>query len=317
MTAAGRPLRFLVALATVWVGVRAAQLWPEAARLPTLVAATAAPPVALAAYEIPVASIVTQPAAVIAAAFAPPVGGTARTRLPHDVRSRTAAFVAAPAAAQVTPSEASEPLPQGAIVHPAIRAPLTAAVPPRLAGSGWMIVRGGGNATPFAPQLGGSQAGLRLTYAIDGARRLALAGRVSSALGTRQREAAIGLDWRPTALPVHIVAEQRISIDGTRGGPALGLIGGIGPTPIVGNLRLDAYAQGGAIARDGVEGFVDGAIRLAQPVAMIGPARLDIGIGAWGGAQRGAARLDAGPAASVALPLAGRAVRLSVECGIM
>lgn len=191
--------------------------------------------------------------------------------------------------------------------------PLTTMVPPRLAGSGWMIVRGAGAATPFAPQLGGSQAGMRLTYAIDGPRRLALAGRVSSALGSRQREAAVGVDWRPTALPIHIIAEQRIGLERARGGPALGLIGGIGPTPIVGNVRLDAYAQGGAIARAGVEGYVDGAVRLAHPVAAIGPAQLDLGLGAWGGAQRGAARLDAGPAATLALPLAGRSLRLSLE----
>ena len=188
-----------------------------------------------------------------------------------------------------------------------------AAAPSRLAGSGWMIVRGDGNTTPFAPQLGGSQAGMRLTYAIDSGRRRALAGRMSGALGARQREAAIGIDWRPTALPVHIVAEQRIGIAGTRGGPALGLIGGIGPTPLVGDVRIEAYAQGGAIARDGVEGFIDGAVRVAHPVATIGPARVELGLGAWGGAQRGARRFDAGPAATLALPVGGRALRLSLE----
>jgi hypothetical protein len=33
----------------------------------------------------------------------------------------------------------------------------------------------------------------------------------------------------------------------------------------------------------------------------------------WGGAQRGAARLDVGPAASLSLPIADRNLRLSFE----
>jgi len=176
-----------------------------------------------------------------------------------------------------------------------------------------MIVRGSSSATPFAPQLGGSQAGVRLTYAITENRRLAVAGRLSTALASRQREAAIGIDWQPTTLPIHIVAEQRIGIEQARGGPSLNVIGGFGPTPVAGRLQLDAYARGGAIARDGVEGFIDGAVRLNHPIATLGPARLDLGLGAWGGAQRGASRLDAGPSASLALPVAGQNLRISLD----
>lgn len=166
---------------------------------------------------------------------------------------------------------------------------------------------------PFVPQLGGSQAGMRLTYALDPERRLSLAGRISSALAMRQTEAAIGLDWRPTALPVHIVAEQRIGIDRARGGPSLGLIGGFGPTRVARWLVIDGYAQGGGILRDGIEGYVDGALRLSHPVGALGPARFELGLGAWGAAQRGAARIDVGPAASAVVPIAGRSLRLSLE----
>lgn len=52
-------------------------------------------------------------------------------------------------------------------------------------------------------------------------------------------------------------------------------------------------------------------------MAAIGPATLDIGAGAWGGAQRGAERLDFGPTLGVAAPVAGRTLRLAVDCGIM
>jgi hypothetical protein len=76
---------------------------------------------------------------------------------------------------------------------------------------------------------------------------------------------------------------------------------------------LDGYAQGGGIARDGIEGYVDGAMRISYPLARLGPARIDLGLGAWGAAQRGASRVDAGPWLSTALPVAGRSLRLSLE----
>ena len=40
---------------------------------------------------------------------------------------------------------------------------------------------------------------------------------------------------------------------------------------------------------------------------------LDLGIGAWGAAQRGAARLDIGPSAAITLPLGTRALRVSFD----
>uniref|UniRef100_UPI0035CB6D37 hypothetical protein n=1 Tax=uncultured Caballeronia sp. TaxID=1827198 RepID=UPI0035CB6D37 len=78
--------------------------------------------------------------------------------------------------------------------------------------------------------------------------------------------------------------------------------------------------QAGAIARsgagNGMEGFGDGAARLTRPVTL-GPIRLDVGAGTWGGAQRGAARLDVGPTVGLSLPVARHALRLTVDCGIM
>jgi hypothetical protein len=54
--------------------------------------------------------------------------------------------------------------------------------------------------------------------------------------------------------------------------------------------------------------FADGAIRASTP---IGP--VEIGAGAWGGAQPGAARLDIGPQASVRIPVGKIAIRASAE----
>ncbi|RIA44466.1 hypothetical protein DFR49_2711 [Hephaestia caeni] len=195
-------------------------------------------------------------------------------------------------------------------------APRTSSSDARWSGSGWGVLRGDGAAGAAfgGSQLGGSQAGARLAYAIDSAHRLQLVGRVASPLRGRGREAAIGVAWQPTRAPVRVVAEQRFAIDGGRGGPTIGVIGGVGPAAVAPGVTLEAYGQAGAIARDGVEGFVDGAARVAHPVAAIGKVRFDLGAGAWGAAQRAAARLDVGPSLAADLPLGRRAhVRVALD----
>ncbi|WP_233264627.1 hypothetical protein, partial [Streptococcus agalactiae] len=64
--------------------------------------------------------------------------------------------------------------------------------------------------------------GVGVAYSIDRKRRGGLVGRVSSPLGPGLREAALGVEWQPTRLPLRLVAEQRFAIAGGRGGPALG-----------------------------------------------------------------------------------------------
>lgn len=176
-------------------------------------------------------------------------------------------------------------------------------------GSAWAILRPDGRATPFASQLGGSQAGARLAYALDANRRVALYARASAAIDAREREAAVGIDWRPTRLPIHLIAEQRVGIEGVRSGLAVGAVGGIGPTRVAGPIRVEGYAQAGVIFRDGREGFADGSLRLTVLAAK----RIDLGLGAWGGAQHGAARLDLGPTIGVTLPVAKHALRLAAD----
>ncbi|QNE32881.1 hypothetical protein F1C10_13730 [Sphingomonas sp. NBWT7] len=317
MSARGRPLRFLVVMGAGWIGVRSALLWPDQAPLPAL-ATVVAPPALAETTPRPLTHprfTARQMTAVRADIKPPPA--SRRPATPQH-----AGFLLPPSDNR-EPSPSDDPAPPSSIrAQPftAIAAPLAPPPPDRaattrsrFAASVWTILRDGGSGQPFAPQLGGSQAGARVTYALGDARRLALAARVSTAIGTRQQEAAIGLDWQPTRLPIHIVAEQRIGVQRARGGPALGVIAGIGPAPITGALTIDAYAQGGAIARDGVEGYVDAAARVAHPIARVGQTRLDLGVGAWGGAQRGASRLDLGPSVTLAVPLSERVIRLSLD----
>lgn len=304
----GQPLWFLGATVGGWIAIRAAMLWPTTAPTPAVLFA---PKGAASARASSRAIVLPPPAYGAAPAIVSPAPVV--TSRPASPPPGPPPATAAPVQALTIPREGT-----GAIPLPLPRAPddispdPPAASPSRLTGSAWAIVRGG-RAIPFASQLGGSQAGLRLVYALDRDRRLGIAGRFAGALRTRQQEAALGLDWRPTRLPVHLVAEQRFGIANARGGPALGLIGGIGPVPLTGAIHFDAYAQAGGILRDGVEGFADGAVRMSRPVAVLGTARLELGLAAWGGAQRGATRLDAGPAAALTLPVARQTLRVSLE----
>lgn len=302
----GRPLRFLALLLCGWTGMRAFALYRDGGA---------------AALVAPIAAVVERLGIAPAQAAGVHFVGATRRASPRlamvrpDAVRMTAAVRAAPDGRAAAPAQIAEPpqdvspplLPLAALPPPIARGPS------RLAGSAWGIARGGGLTQASGGQLGGSQVGVRMTYALGSARRLALAARLSAPLAGRGAEAAVGLDWQPTRLPVHVVAERRIAIDGGRGGTMLGVVGGFGPAPVAGAVTLEGYGQAGAIARDGVEGFVDGAVRVAHPLASLGKTRIDLGIGAWGGAQRGTERLDVGPSLGLVVPVAARAIRLTAD----
>lgn len=315
----GRPLRFLVLTLGAWTTLRAAMLW-QAAVLP----GTPLPLIASAR-----ASERADPLPWMRVADHAPIAPWRRgwrsdppivsyLPAPDPRRRRSAADVALALGALVrfgsaidAPGQAS-----GAITPP-LRLPRLATGRSRLAGSAWLIARGGADGALLGGQLGASQAGARVTYALGDARRVALSARIATPLHGKGREAAFGVDWQPTRAPLHLIAEQRVSLDGAHGGPTLMAVGGLDPTPIVAGFRLEAYAQAGAIARSsadgGVEGFGDGAARLTRRIVSIGRLHLDLGAGTWGAVQRGARRLDIGPTLGVVAPLGKKAVRLTLD----
>jgi hypothetical protein len=316
---AGRPLRFLGTAVGGWIVLRTLALWPDVAALerhPTV--------------AVPRARV-ARGAASVAYLPAKPVdfAGAVSRRFARAQLSRRHQTHAAGAAWPTLRAMASAPMPVIGTVQPrqVTTIPPPYVLPPlappgsarasRWRGSAWMIARGGTAQTLLGGQLGASQAGARLTYTLDTDRRIALSGRVSAPLCGRGSEAAIGVDWQPSRLPVHVIAEQRIGLDGNRGGPTVELVGGIGPVGIAQGVQLDGYAQAGAIARGGIEAFADGAARLTHPVVQRDRVRLDLGLGAWGGAQRGAARLDVGPTLGIVVPVGRIGLRLTADCGIM
>jgi hypothetical protein len=316
----GRPIRFLAVMLGGWTAARIAMLWPTAGS--AIDAVDGVLPFAFARAA----------SAEAAGSVAPGVGRTAR-RVPAAEKSLPAIVKSTPpeserrrpvphrtafARPSLTPvaADARAPLPTVIAAPPGLPLAPRVATRSRWSGSGWLVVRGQGRtgAAFGGSQLGGSQAGLRIAYTIDRTHRIAVAARLSTPLSGRGREAAVGLEWQPASLPIRIVAEQRVGLDHDRSGPAIGIVGGIGPVAVSPDITVEAYAQAGAIARNQVETFADGAARISHPLADIGETRVDFGIGAWGAAQRDAARLDIGPSLSADLPLGDRAhARLSLD----
>lgn len=184
----------------------------------------------------------------------------------------------------------------------------------RWSGSVWLLARRepGAPALAAGGTLGGSQAGARILYRVnrDPARPLALAGRLYVPLHRGAgAEVAAGIDWQPAArVPVHLLAERREALgDEGRSAFALTLYGGIG-RPLPHGMRVDAYGQAGVVGVRARDLFVDGSVRVTAPV---GP--VEIGAAAWGAAQPGAARLDAGPQLSVRVHAGPAILRVSAD----
>lgn len=319
----GRPLRFLLTVLGGWTTLRATMLlWPAAPLPPPLLStmrlSVLLPAPAAETPPTPVRTIWLTPEAhpgfirlVVSRALPPPAA---------VVR---AGQIAGPAAITIVP--APPVVAATAVVGVATATPLSNIVrfgtpaPPaarsRWSASAWSIVRGDGARGGIAtPQLGGSQAGLRIAFALDPAQRLALVARGAAALGSVQQEAAIGLEYRLPGVPVRLVAEQRIALRNARSGPALGLVGGISEARLPAAFRLDAYGQAGVILRDGGVGYADGSVRAARPILRDrGGTMLDVGAGAWGAAQPGASRLDIGPSMALRVPVAGSAIRATLD----
>ncbi|MGU3389440.1 hypothetical protein [Sphingomonas sp. M1A8_2b] len=310
----GRPLRFLAMTLGGWTMIRIAVLLSDEGALP-------------AGAVIPAAIKILVPDAV-AAVFAkaderPAISVSIGAPLPEPVIAPHARFrglastMPAPPSHQIDHSVPAQPLPPAEAKRQTVPSPFA---PPmhvqearRLTGSAWLLVRGGPAGTLSGGQLGASQGGVRLTYALGGRRRFALAARLAAPLRGKGREAALGVEWQPTTLPIRLIAEQRFVLDGGRGGPTLGIIAGYGPADIAPGVRVEAYGQAGVIARDGVERFVDASARITHPLGHVAGARIDIGVGIWGSAQRGSERLDIGPSLVIGVPIVGKSLRLTLD----
>ncbi|TMM48712.1 hypothetical protein [Qipengyuania marisflavi] len=186
----------------------------------------------------------------------------------------------------------------------------------------WLLWRPGGaridgeGAQPAG--YGGSQAGAVLAF------RLAPGGSSAQAYMRLGRglsniadtEAAIGLRARPVAaIPATFHAEVRVrqNIGGVELRPAAMVTSGFDRTPVLKGLEARGYAQAGYVGGRDTTAFADGQLIADHAVARFDLAAVRAGGGVWGGAQRGAARLDVGPTISVDVALGPMPARLSVD----
>lgn len=322
----GRPLRFLAVVLGGWVALRMAMLWPVP--VPPIVPPPTTRP-------LPVRTVTAPPSAWPLPAPAPPIvapaarasriarfrllvtGGARRLASLRDPSRLTLAMLAL---TRIGPAMTIGGGEAERTDRTADGAPPATPLRPgsRWSASAWLIARGGAGLgqSPFGGlsggQLGGSQAGARIAYAVDRQRRIALVARAAAPLSGPGSEAAIGVEWQPSRAPVRLVAEQRIGIDPGLGGPAVGVVGGVGPVRL-GNFRLEAYGQAGVIARGQGVGYADGAVRVERSIARHRGLTLSGGAGLWGAAQPGAERIDAGPLIGIGIPVVRRRVRISLE----
>lgn len=322
------PLRFLGGILLLWIAGRivALQLFSPADRAPPILAEQRLP----AEWAAPVASIapVMPREEKRAGRITPPL--LARTGpLP-----RRAALSEAAAPSLDRPLPALPPESPALVrVERAVPAPLAPTLVPaepraasrsRWSGDAYVFLRPGGRAAAGvaagaagAATLGGSQMAARIAYALrDGPPRLAAVARLYVPLGeVAGSEGAVGIDWHPfpkTAL--RLAAERRFDAGGKgRDAWAAYAAGGAYKGGLPGGLEADLYAQAGVVGARRNDLFVDGALRLARPLA-VGPQHvLRLGAGAWGAAQPDAARLDVGPRIALGLPVGPTHVTAALE----
>ena len=235
------------------------------------------------------------------------MAGVAQLPLPRFVMDRLSAT---DRSASLMPAEARQ----------ARVAPLSAK---RWSADGWLLLREGGVGATAAglpsPSYGASQAGAVIRYRLApaSAHRPALYLRATSAVqAPRGEELALGFSARPLArVPIALQAELRATqqTGGTTWRPAVGAVTELPRFDLPAGLSGEVYAQAGYVGGPGASAFVDGQLRIERRLTGLGRGELRAGLGAWGGAQKGANRIDVGPSATLDFPLGGGQGRVSAD----
>lgn len=194
---------------------------------------------------------------------------------------------------------------------------------------GWALYRPGGNSATLAGmgQYGGSQAGMMLRYSPFGSTGIMpeFYARVTQALHAGETMLALGAAIHPLErLPAtQLQIEHRFALqDQGRPGWAASLTGGFSAPGLPGDIAAQGYGQIGAIGLENTEIFFDLALVARREVARRGKANVALGAGSWAGGQsesidnaadRFTYRIDAGPGATLNLPVAGGTASLSMD----
>lgn len=187
----------------------------------------------------------------------------------------------------------------------------------------WLVLREGrsaaGSAGELGPVYGGSQAGAVLRYSLASGsphRPAAYLRGVQALGGGRDSDLAAGLSARPLAgVPVTAQAEVRATrrMGAVALRPAVFATAGIDDAALPQGFTARGYAQAGYVGGRDATAFADGSLLAERAVLRDARTALAAGVGLWGGAQRGAARLDLGPSAGLRFPLGEGAGRIAVD----
>lgn len=195
----------------------------------------------------------------------------------------------------------------------------------RWAFDAWVLFRpdavpsGAAGLGPRPASYGTSQAGGVIAFFLDPDSRHKPSAffRFTHALSaSRESEAAIGLAARPIeGLPMRMQAEMRAQrVAGrTNWRPAIAAVTEVPRVDLPLGARADIYAQAGYVGGEFATPFADGQLRISREIADFDLGKVDAGAGVWGGAQRGAARLDVGPTAGLDVRIGDVPARLSVD----
>lgn len=193
----------------------------------------------------------------------------------------------------------------------------------RWSADAWLAWHSGSHSKgPFGsvtPVYGASQAGALLRYDLAPASRnrpAAYIRGVGALAPVREQDLAVGLAARPIAgLPFTAHGEMRLSRrqGGTVLRPAAFVSGGLEDATLAAGVTARGYAQAGYVGGRDATAFADGSVIAEKPLWRDRGTTLTAGAGTWGGAQRGAARLDIGPSASLRFRLGEGIARLSAD----
>lgn len=192
----------------------------------------------------------------------------------------------------------------------------------------WAFWRQGSNAAPISqgrvPIYGASQAGANLQFRIDPASRFdprAYVRGYRALVSGGETEVAAGASARPFAnIPLRLSAEVRATENrfGQSIRPAVIAVSELPVQSLAAGFRLEAYGGAGYVGGKGATPFADGQIAVTRELADVaGPAdtraRVSLGAGAWGGAQKDASRVDVGPTMRIDMTIGEVPARFSVD----
>ena len=231
-----------------------------------------------------------------------------------------APLTAAQPRTRLTALQPDSAAPQSA--DPAVQEPQYAGS--RWSADSWILWRRGGQTRltggVLTPSYGASQAGSVLRYRLmrDSAHRPSAYLRITTALdSSAEHEASLGLSARPFArIPLVAAVEARLT---TTPGyrmirPAGFIVTELPPLALPFGLRGEAYGQAGYVGGKFATPFADGQLRADRAFLSLTQFDVRLGAGLWGGAQKGASRLDAGPSLTVGRPLGRSAsMRLAAD----